>query len=663
MGNPEKAIRFAWGVQAVKGLVLGVVASAWLVACLGLVRLFQLYFYWPSADTGLWRELHQALWMGLRFDLKVCATAALLLWPLLSWRRLARPALIVWSVLFLLLAVINFYYYGFYKAPIDGVVFGVLDDDTAAIFKTIWLDFPLLQILLFVVLALGTGVAGTLAVQRRLDAAWQRWAPSAVWVLSIPVLVLMQLLLAKGTIHGMALQRANLTVTTQPFLNAAVPNGVTALHNAWYSYQQSFHVRDMDGGLKALGFASVQEAAQALGLPAQSHDEIAGRLRASGQDRLSRRHLVFFQMESWSAEPLRYQSPQFDVMGRLQAAWPQATVFDNFDSAHVGTHPSLEAILLGTPLTPISTGRHRDVVFDWGIAHVFRRAGYDTLFVTSGESGWRELDRVLPRQGFNEFVDAARLRQMYPQAKGGTWGVWDAYLTRYIKERLLAQPAGRPLFVYAMTTTHHPPYEIPDEARRSGLDMRLWKGARVSESLEPSLYSYRYANEVLADFVDDVARSPLRQTTLIAATGDHNMRTLGDYAEPERQAMRHQVPFAVWGAPALRCPERRHEPASHLDMFPTLMPMLGIHSGYLLTGRDLWRCDDPSPPLALGFVSQVRSPAALWQVGQKGTSVCGAPARDCPWPEKLDLLARARLALLDWNVRREVLRTAAKVTP
>jgi len=647
------------GFAALRGLSLGALAGLWLTLCLSLIRLIHLWYYWPSGDAAVGAELHKALWMGLRFDLKVCAIAALLLWPVLSLPRLARRGLMLWGGLYILLALVNFYYYGFYKTPIDSVVFGVMDDDTQAIFKTIWLDFPIAQIAVFLVLAQTVAVGGMWRLARRWDAVWQSLSPRPRVLWALPVLLLAVLVAGKGTLKGMALQPNHLTVTTKAFLNDAVPNGVTALHNAWFAYSESSDVGHANTGLLHHGFASPQDAARALGWPDDAEDDIARRLRAAGVNRPTGQHLVFFQMESWGAEPLRYQAPHLDVLGSLQPQLASATLFHNFDAAHVGTHPSLEAILFGTPVTPISTGRYRDVVFDWGLASVFKQAGYDTLFVTSGESGWRELNRVLVRQGFDEVVDAATLRQRYPGAQGGIWGVWDAYMTRYILERLQAQPAGRPLFVYAMTTTNHPPYEIPADEPRAVFDMTRWPGEKSSESLEANLHSFRYANEVLARFVGDVQRGPLGARTVIAATGDHNSRTMGVYAEPERQVMRQQVPFVVWGAPTLACPSQAHAPASHLDMFPSLFPMLGIHAGYLQTGRNLWDCQTQDP-LAVTFVQQVRAGDAMWQLGRVDTQACQPTGSACAWRPQQDLQARARVALLDWNIRRKVLQATAK---
>jgi phosphoglycerol transferase MdoB-like AlkP superfamily enzyme len=287
------------------------------------------------------------------------------------------------------------------------------------------------------------------------------------------------------------------------------------------------------------------------------------------------------------------------------------------------------------------------------------------LFVTSGHTGWRELNRVLPTQGFDEVVDSASLRAHYGVADGGLWGVWDEYLFRYIEERLHDPQRQRPLFIYAMPTTHHPPYELPQDYRAPDFQLSDWPGERSDESLIPSLKTYRYANEQLAAFVQSVSQGPVGSRALIAATGDHTMRTTGQYNTLERRVLQHRVPFMVWGGGRAACPQAFDEPASHLDIFPTLLPLLGVEHGYLQTGRNLMQCTGdararPGRPqtMALTMLGGVRTDNSLWQVGQPNTLGCvnaqGVSSGPCPWPESLDRLARARLGLLDWNVRRHL---------
>ena len=647
-----------------------------LLLCLSLsvFRAYHLISFWPHPGNDLWTELSRALLMGLRFDAKAAAVAAFVLWPLLCLPLgFRRVVVTLWAGLFALLAVTNYFYYRFYKIPIDSVIFGLFDDDTVSVLLTIVRDFPLLHIaVLLAVTATCMIWPARWCLQRLQPAHSGRLHPLAAIGLSV-LSLLMWVIIGKGTLKGMALQLDNVTATSKPFLNHAIPNGVMSLYFAWNAYKDSVDVGDDRTGLRMQGFEHPQQALRVLGGP-DTDDEtaIAQWMRQAGNGRPTGKNLVFVQMESWSAEPMHYQSDRLDVMGALHKTLPEAWHFSNFDAAHIGTHPALEVILFGTPITPITTGKYRSVVLDWSLAHVFKRAGYDTLFVTSGHSGWRELNRVLPTQGFDQVVDAAGLRARYPNAGSGLWGVWDEYLFRYIQERLHDPAQRRPLFVFAMPTTNHPPYELPASYRAPNYRIENWPGERSDESLVANLKTYRYANDQLAELVQAVAAGPQARRTLIAATGDHNVRTMGLYATAERRPLRHRVPFMVWGGGALDCPEAQRAPASHLDMFPTLFPLLGLEHGYLRTGRNLANCTQtPSPganngELSLTVLGQVRTPSAIWDTGRAASLGCVSPASQlgvatdaaaagtCDWSDTLDQQARARLGLLDWHMRRHL---------
>ncbi len=653
------------------------------VLCLSLFafRVVQLAYVWPQPGDDLWAELPRALLMGLRFDAKAAAVAAFVLWPLLCVRGLVRRCVLgLWVGTFGVLAVTNLFYYQFYKTPIDSVIFGLVDDDTTAVLHTILRDFPVLQIALLLAITLLVMAWPVRWLMRHLQPpAQSQMHPLTAIGLSL-LCMTVWVIAGKGTLKGMALQLDNVTATSKPVLNHTIPNGVMSLYFAWNAYKDSSDVGDDRTGLRAHGFESPQQAAQILGASGLTDEAAIARwLVREGPGHPRGQHLVFVQMESWSAEPLMYQSPRMDVAGSLASVMEQAWHFRNFDAAHVGTHPALETLLLGTPITPITTGQYRHIPFHWSIAHVLKRAGYDTLFVTSGQTGWRELNRVLPTQGFDEVVDAASLRAHYGVDEGGLWGVWDEYLFRYMTERLNDPQRKRPLFVYAMPTTHHPPYELPANYRAPDYQLRDWPGERSDESLIPSLKTYRYANEQLAAFVRSVQQGPVGAQTLIAATGDHTMRTTGQVSTPSRRVLQHRVPFMVWGAGSLTCREALDAPASHLDIFPTLLPLLGVEHGYLHTGRNLTQCPRPSPaaserdqavriptpspgagstPIALSMLGGVRTAQALWQAGQPNSLGCinahGHVLETCRWPDTLDQQARARLGLLDWHVRRHL---------
>ncbi|CAM8658962.1 MdoB Phosphoglycerol transferase and related proteins, alkaline phosphatase superfamily [Comamonadaceae bacterium] len=645
-----------------RGLMRAWVLIVPLVVALSVIRWGQLAYFWPQGYQASSSDLATVAVQGFRFDLKVSAIAGFLLLLVLPWvsgpvyRRLVTGLV----CFYVFLGFINLHYFGFYKTPIDSVIFGLFEDDTAAVLQTIWHDFPVVGTLLAVA---ATALLG-LVIHRRVvhwvepDTVLQKRAVT-LRMLAVVVALFALLFAGKGTLREMALQRQHLTVTTSQFLNDMVPNGVIALKYAWDNRRQSQNLSDPMVGLKALGFDSPQSAAQVLGLPHATEAEVREALYRHEPlpAGTPKKNLVFFLMESWSAEPMLYQSPTFDVLGRMAPTLDKACHFSNFESAQPGTHPSLEAILFSSPITPLTMGDAGRKPLPWGVAQVAKQAGYDTLFVTSARSGWRDLNRVLKVQGFDEVIDANNLKADYPDATIGLWGVWDSYVYRYLEKRMAVQPKDRPLFVFVLTATNHPPYDLPADYQKVALDMSQWKGETSEATLVPNLHTYRYAHDLLGAFVQQVQSSSLKDTTLIAATGDHNVRSFGVYAEPSRRYLMRQVPFVIWG-PQLRCGQQLNQPASHRDMFNTLFPLAGIEGNYINAGRNLFKAvpaqpDPMNAPRGLFFTGEARNAQGMWQLGNPKSFVCTAarPPQSCEFNAQDDLQERARYALLDWNVR------------
>ncbi len=659
--------------QHLLGGVASATLQAWaMVLCLALtlsvLRVGQIAWHWPEGLTAPWTDLWAVVFQGARFDLKVCAAAALLLWPLLLIVPARFHGWLAGTVAFLFVTatLINLHYFGFYKTPIDPVVFGFFEDDTKAILQTIWSDFPVVLTLLVLAGASWAAIAGRRALYGCLSRGLnrriaERRVPVLLTLLGVLLGLFLLVLTTKGTLRAMALGRQNVSVTTSQFLNDMVPNGVIALKFAWDRRRDSQNFNDPLLGLKRLGYDSPLAAAHALGIEATDETTLRHALLAHGaQDQAPRKNLLFFLMESWSAEPFLYHDRKdFDVLGRLAPTMANACHFSNFDSAQPGTHPSLEAILFSTPITPLTLGVQGSKPIPWSVPLVLKQAGYRTLFVTSARAGWRELDRVLKTQGFDEVVDASHLKAAYPEATLGIWGVWDSYVFRYLSERL-KQPQDKPLFVFVLTATNHPPYDLPPEYARVKRNEARWGGERNAETLWLNIDSYHYATDLLGGLVQEVQRGPLRGNTVIAATGDHNVRSFGLYATPERRYLLSQVPFVVWEE-GLRCGPQRQLPASHRDMFPTLFPLLGVHNGYVQTGRNLLRdpAREPNPalnaPLSVNYYGTARNAQGSWTLGDAASFVCtpgGAQAGPaCRFDPQQDALARAQLGLLDWNVR------------
>jgi phosphoglycerol transferase MdoB-like AlkP superfamily enzyme len=268
------------------------------------------------------------------------------------------------------------------------------------------------------------------------------------------------------------------------------------------------------------------------------------------------------------------------------------------------------------------------------------------------------LNRVLKVQGFDEVVDANTLKEEYPDAFLGIWGVWDSYVFKYLSKRMAAQPAGKPLFVFVLTSTNHPPYDLPMDYQRVPREMAQWKGETNSDTLLLNLDSFHYATDLLGGFVQEMQSGERRHDTVLAASGDHNVRSFGIYAQSDRRYLLRQVPFMIWGE-GLACGNQQNMPSSHRDIFNTLLPLAGVNGPYVNAGRNLLnpvsaRASATDAPRALFFTGEARNAQGMWQLGNKDSFVCTPPKASgerCEFNALDDQQERARHALLDWNVR------------
>ncbi len=111
-------------------------------------------------------DIIKAFAIGLRFDIKVL-TLGLSPLILISFVSLITGSnkfgaiqkffriygFIILSI-YVLLIIIDYYFYSFYGTRISIIIFGFVEDDTAAVLKTIWSDFPIISITLGLVVGL-----------------------------------------------------------------------------------------------------------------------------------------------------------------------------------------------------------------------------------------------------------------------------------------------------------------------------------------------------------------------------------------------------------------------------------------------------------------------------------------------------------------------------
>lgn len=567
----------------------------------------------PGTYDALPQDVRRTLATGLLFDIKVASIACSAL-LLLSMAAAARPGLqrrwqrhlpglgAAMATLFAAITIISVFYFATFSRSIDIFVFGLVDDDTQAILMTLWHGYPLAQ----AGLLLAAVLAGTWWLGRR----WRGWVQGMLFkrrafipsLLRFALIIGVTVLACRGSLGKFPLNKDDSSISSLRLLNDIAPNGVSA-----FSWALSDRGND-----KRFEPVTLREGRQLyerfLGWPDVGLRPFMAATGPNPAAAARPPHVVLQVMESMGAHLNSYDRPGRDVLGALRPHWSEDWVFERFVAEGNGTIESLSLLLVRSPIAAVGQSSAVDAPFASNAFTPFLQRGYRVVFVTSGAATWRNLGVFATKLGANEFVDQQTLKVRYPQARTGTWGVPDEYMFRYIEERLAqGTQDSQPLFIIALSTTHHPPFIVPDGGQRGGLpldDVASLPYFKTWDALAAAFDTLRYANDQLGRFLTRLKASDYASRTIVAVTGDHNILGI-DYQDPKDAALARAVPFYLYVPPAYRA-QARYDPArvgSHKDILPTLYHLSLPQTAYFRSGCDLLAAQ-PDPAWCFGFNSK-----------------------------------------------------------
>lgn len=607
----------------------------------------------PGTYDALPQDVRRSLATGLLFDIKVASIACSAL-LLLSMAAAARPGLqrrwqrhlpglgAAMATLFAAITIVSVFYFATFSRSIDIFVFGLVDDDTQAILMTLWHGYPLAQ----AGLLLAAVLAGTWWLGRR----WRGWVQGRRFkgrafipsLLRFALIIGITVLACRGSLGKFPLNKDDTSISSLRLLNDIAPNGVSA-----FSWALSDRGND-----KRFEPVTLREGRllyeRFLGWPDNGLRPFMATTAPNSAAAARPPHVVLQVMESMGAHLNAYDNPDRDLLGALRPHWREDWVFERFVAEGNGTIESLSLLLVRSPIAAIGQSSAVDTPFASNAFTPFLQRGYRVVFVTSGAATWRNLGVFATKLGAHEFVDQQTLRMRYPQARTGTWGVPDEYMFRYIEERLAqGTQDGQPLFIVALSTTHHPPFIVPDGGQRGGLpldDVASLPYFKTWDTLAAAFDTLRYANDQLGGFLTRLKASDYASRTIVAVTGDHNILGI-DYQDPKDAALARAVPFYLYVPPAYRT-QARYDPArvgSHKDILPTLYHLSLPETPYFRSGCDLLAAQ-PDPAWCFGFNSK------HVLLTDEGVFRQGKPGRILPWagPSGLALEAEQDATAEQW---------------
>lgn len=398
--------------------------------------------------------------------------------------------------------------------------------------------------------------------------------------------MLTMIILGRGTISTFPLSQRHLVVSSETAVNNIIPNGMVALYYGYKEFKQS----------KPMVFASDVAGRELFesfyGRQAEEGDlfpQFFTRTKKSNFLESNPPHVVLNLMEGMANSLL---TPSFtgdiDLAGKLRSHLNSDLYFTRFLPAHDDTQKSLVSMLVNTEYSDISYSSYQNTPLATSVAQVFKRSGYQTIFVFAGFEGLSNRSEYFKVQGFDEFIGAHQLKARYPKMEKSVWGGQDQFIFEEVYARLENHESpAPPLFIVTLSITNHPPYQSPNEykALLPGIPNQL--KARLQDIPNESLNTFLYANDKLGSFISRVKGSNFKQHTIIAVTGDHGIRGMRYSNNEHLQEI--SVPLYMY-IPDKYQPDKipdERQIASHKDIMPTLFNNALSDASYLNLGRDL----------------------------------------------------------------------------
>ncbi|WP_421847045.1 LTA synthase family protein [Marinomonas sp.] len=604
-----------------------------LILMLG--RYFMLQSFASPVELAKHSEDVTRMWsIGTRYDLRIGGMfmAPFFLIGLLfcanrfSWQLLKAISpflmgLIMFTVV--MVTISNFYYYQTYHNHFDIFAFGLADDDTKSVLLNIWQDYPVIKGTLLALLA--GFIASRLAKFTLRDKSRKPWHLS-IFIVYVVIAFIILFVASRGSVGTFPLRRDNAQVSQLLILNKLSPNGFMALD--W-----ALQDKKADASFAPVSHKDGQTLEADLGI-----NSLAARTASNPWLDANRPNVVMNVMESFGSNMLAFDKPGTnDLLGRLRPHFAEDFVFKRFLSEDNGTAPSLAAMLFHSPFENISHSSEQKVKLQGVPFNVYKKAGYKTVFISPGNMAWRNLADYLPLQDVDAVYDQNTLMERYPEAAAelGAWGVPDDYAYR-LAEAMLNE-SKEPIFITILTISNHPPYQTPPryEAAPFSATPEVLKHSAEEDltALEDLLKTYQFAADAFGQFVTTVENSSVGDKTIIAATGDHQMRRLNAFY-PQEQVLDRAVPFYLHvPKDILANTDWSYDPnrvGSHKDIFPTLYNLSLSDTSYqAIAGRNMLApVDDESR--AFGYN------VTLW-IDKNGAYPMSGKAAFYPWESETGL--------------------------
>ena len=199
----------------------------------------------------------------------------------------------------------------------------------------------------------------------------------------------------------------------------------------------------------------------------------------------------------------------------------------------------------------------------------FNEMGYDTSFfhgAPNGSMGFLGYSNIL---GFDHYYGKTEYNN--DDDFDGLWGIWDKPFLNYTSDVLSKKQ--EPFMATLITLSSHSPYKVP----------AAYKG-KFPKGHVPIHKCVGYTDEALKEFFKKASKENWYENTIFVITADHCNQIY--YDEYAKMVNRFAVPILIFN-PRKERVGKDYSLAQQIDIYPTIMDMVGYNKPFMSWGRSL----------------------------------------------------------------------------
>ena len=560
-----------------------------------------------STDSN---DLLNALWIGLRFDLRL---ACFILIPIMiaflipvfnplnqsSLRTLSKIYLKISTLIIIFLYAFDLGNYSYLKQRIDISSIKLLENPLIA-FGMAWESYPMsfiiisLIIIVYIVWNQIDLTFDTLNNRPKIFSFGQNIIGStfggvlfifAIW----------------GTFGQYRLLWSDAHFSNDPFVVASAINPILYLNET-----RSFVLEDFNEE-KTRSNYDLMVKELAINKP-NSKELFYTRLKTNGSLKNQPNIVVIF-LESVGYNRMSRSGNPLNPTPNLDELSKNSIFFDRFYIPMVGTARSVFSLITGIhDVASVETASSNPRIVDQ-YSSINALNNYKKFYLMGGSASWRNV-RSLLKNNIHDIKIMEQDDMDYPRLD--VWGISDNDLFKFAHNTFENINTSNPFFAVVQTATNHRPYSIPDDVEGFNL-INLEKSilSNAGFDSQEQFNAMRMLDHAVGEFISYAKSSSYFNNTVFLFFGDHGTSDPRARHMPKSdfdlKLRSYHVPFFIYSPGLIKDGSLRTDVSQLVDILPTINGLAGNHYENRTMGRDLLNDKIPKDPLALIINKKVAS--------------------------------------------------------